>query len=238
MRPRLYISWGQWLGARAAALLDAAVRDAYGDCASSFYSGEIKEGASWFDLNEGELDAASAAVVLLTSDGLQSHWQAYELGRLRGRGVPCTLLMLDVNANMLGATAYAHLNCSQATTDVLRKVIGHGRGGGEGETGRLTEQQATRVLELKWQHLLAAFERLQQYKSLTGRARDDRVARNMHLTGAVYGFCSAGLSGQDIAIKLRAENVPGAAYIHLFETSPCKAAPRVDGAGDPFGTGA
>lgn len=231
MRPRLYISWGAWLGARAAALVDAATRAAYDSHASCFYSAEIRYGEHWFGLNEGELDKASAAAVLITSDGLQSHWQAYELGRLRGRGVPCVLLLLDVSANTLGPTAYTHLNCASATNDVLLQIIRAGfdaNGASEDSRGHRTEQQAVHELGIKLRHLLDAFAHLQKYKSVTGRSKADRISRNIHIEKAVYGFCSAGLSEQEIADRLVVENVPGAAYIDLFETSPCRALPRTD----------
>jgi hypothetical protein len=227
----LYISWANWLGARVAELLDAAVRSSYADHARCFYSGEIREGAEWFRLNEAALDSATAAVVLLTSDGLRSHWQAYELGRLRRRCSPCVLLLVDLPADALGSSAYAHLNCSTPTNEVLLSVVRAGKdadGIGEDELGYLTEQEAVQDFGSKLRHLLDAFAHLQRYKAVNGRSEADRIARFMHLQKVVHGFCSAGLSIQKISDKLRAEHVPGAAYIDFFQASPCNTSPRVD----------
>jgi hypothetical protein len=96
----------------------------------------------------------------------------------------------------------------------------------------LTEWEAVQDFGIKLRHLLGAFGHLQQYKAVTGQARADRIARNTHMKRAVYGFCSAGLSVQQIADKLREEQVPGAAYIDFFGTSPCSASPRVEGTAD------
>lgn len=240
MSAHLYISWGNWLGAQAAALLDEAVRAAYGDKARTFFSRAIKEGANWFELNEVALDAARAAVVLLSSDGLASHWQSYELGRLRRRCEPCILLLLDLPANSLGSTAYAYLNCSTPTNDVLRRIIRAGcdsEGVGEDERGYLTEQDAMQEFGTKLGHLLDGFASLQHYKATTGQSRADRIARNAHMERVVHGFCLAGLSVQQIADKLRAEQVPAAAYYGFFETSDSNVVPRVADAGDAISGG-
>lgn len=217
MRPRLYISWGGWLGIRAAELFSHAVLAAYSDQhASRFYSANTEKSSDWFDRNEREIDKASAAVILLTSDSLLSHWQAYEYGRLRGRDIRCTLLMVDVSPHALAGTLYAHLQCSSTEEGTLLDVIRAGfdaAGASEVSLGHKTEQDAVRDLAFQLTCLVDGLTSLRKYLNITGCTLNDAIDRNMHLELAVRGFCSAGLSKPDIAGKLMAHSVPAADYL-------------------------
>lgn len=221
VKPPLYLSWAKWLGKQAAMLISDATVKAFGDHRAVFYSADMEAGINWFSYNECQLEQAKAAVVLISSQGLESHWQHYELGRLHGRpGVSCTPLLLDVTSAQLKTTPYAHLNCRALTNDTLLRIVQqgfHSDGVGEDFRGELSPEQAASDLGLKLDSLVGGFKDLQSYNMIVGLSEKKDERRRVLLEEAVRGLRGATVDEGEIVQMLIDERIPMAAYARFFD---------------------
>lgn len=212
----VYLSWSGRVSFHAVQAINESLKVLYGDECRTYWSSEIGKGRDWFQVNEEFLARAKHALVVVCLQGLTSHWQAYEFGRLFGHpGFSPNVLLVDLETRDLAGTVYNHVNCSTCTPGDLYEVLVACNRDLDDKIQETHVRTGATELFGRLQSLKAASSNSRFLKK-TYRRRLDAVQLEIHIQRVVDELYSAGLRGYEIKVWLDDFEIIPASYVEFL----------------------